>query len=60
MDAGPQPSRKMKAFFWDKLPDSRVEGTFWAAHPPAYSSLNQPEVGFPDDPPHCCFVASFT
>lgn len=50
----------MKAFFWDKLPDSRVEGTFWAAHPPAYSSLNQPEVGFPDDPPHCCFVASFT
>lgn len=44
VEAGPRPSRKMKSFFWDKLPDNRVAGTFWAANPPAYSSLNTQEV----------------
>ncbi len=44
VERGPQPSRKMKAFFWDKLPDSRVEGTFWAANSPAYDSLRTSEV----------------
>ncbi len=41
---GPQPARKMRAFFWDKLPDARVPGTFWAAHPPAYEALATSEV----------------
>ncbi|BDA46913.1 probable formin-like protein 13 at C-terminar half [Coccomyxa sp. Obi] len=44
VQAGPQPGRKMKSFFWDKLPDNRIEGTFWADHPPVYSSLNLSEV----------------
>ncbi len=47
IEAGPQPGRKMKSFFWDKLPDNRIEGTFWAAHPPVYSSLNLSEVAIP-------------
>ncbi|KAK9832732.1 hypothetical protein WJX81_005524 [Elliptochloris bilobata] len=37
---GPQPRVKMRTFFWDKLPDSRVGGTFWEAHPPAYDALD--------------------
>jgi len=28
-----------QSFFWDKLPDSRVEGTFWAANPADYGLL---------------------
>ena len=51
-DPGPRPGRKMKSFFWDKLPDNRIEGTFWAAHQPAYSCLNIPEVNFA--PIHVC------
>ena len=47
VEAGPQPGRKMKSFFWNKLPDNRIDGTFWAAHPPVYSSLNLSEVSFP-------------
>lgn len=37
--AGPKPSRKMKSFFWDKLPDNRIQGTFWEKHPPTYDTL---------------------
>ena len=42
--AGPQPSRKLRAFFWDALPDARIPGTFWEAHPPPYASLDTLEV----------------
>lgn len=29
-DAGPQPSKKLKSFFWDKIPDARLTGEgFW-------------------------------
>lgn len=42
--AGPQPSRKLRTFFWDVLPDSRIRGTFWEAHPPPYASLDTAEV----------------
>eukprot|EP00884_Botryococcus_braunii_P014893 jgi/Botrbrau1/23404/Bobra.0051s0048.1 len=41
---GPAPRCRMRSFFWDKLPDNRVSGTFWETHPPAYDSLNQQEV----------------
>ena len=44
VDPGPKPSKKLKAFFWDMLPESRVPGTFWAANVPAYSSLDTQEV----------------
>jgi hypothetical protein len=30
----------LQTFFWDKLPQGRVAGTFWAAHPPDYSLLS--------------------
>ena len=43
-DPGPAPSCKMRTFFWDRLPDARVPGTFWEAHPPDYSLLDQPAV----------------
>ena len=42
--AGPQPSRKLRAFFWDVLPDARIPGTFWEAQPPPYASLDTTEV----------------
>ena len=42
--AGPQPSRKLRAFFWDVLPDARIPGTFWEAQPPPYASLDTAEV----------------
>jgi hypothetical protein len=29
----------VQTFFWDKLPQGRVAGTFWAAHPPDYGLL---------------------
>ena len=29
-----------QTFFWDKLPQGRVAGTFWATHPPDYSLLS--------------------
>jgi hypothetical protein len=29
----------LQAFFWDKLPEGRVVGTFWAEHPPDYGLL---------------------
>lgn len=29
----------VQSFFWDKLPDGRVAGTFWAAHAPDYGLL---------------------
>lgn len=32
---GPKPTAKMKGFFWDKIPDSRVDGTFWEDHKPS-------------------------
>ncbi|KAK9830554.1 hypothetical protein WJX72_012430 [[Myrmecia] bisecta] len=41
---GPQPGRKMKSFFWDKLPDNRVSGTFWERNPPSYDNLDTAEV----------------
>lgn len=34
---------KMKSFFWDRLPDSRVDGTFWELHTPDYELL-QPHL----------------
>lgn len=37
----------MRSFFWEKLPDARVLGTFWETHPPSYDALNLPEVGSP-------------
>ncbi|KAL6780900.1 hypothetical protein ACKKBG_A08930 [Auxenochlorella protothecoides x Auxenochlorella symbiontica] len=40
VDPGPTPGRKLRAFFWDKIPEQRVEGTFWETHPPAYDSLD--------------------
>lgn len=43
--AGPQPQRKLKSFFWDKLPDSRVPATFWEHHRPDYKAVNTKEVG---------------
>lgn len=43
-DPGPKPSKKLKAFFWDVLPESRVPGTFWAANGPTYNSLDTQEV----------------
>ena len=42
---GPKPSKKMKSFFWDKLPDARIDGTFWEGHGPAYSDMPTAEVG---------------
>ena len=44
LDPGPRPSRKMKSFFWDKLPENRLQKTFWADHPPSYASLKTHEV----------------
>ena len=44
LDPGPRPSRKMKSFFWDKLPENRLQKTFWAEHPPSYASLKTDEV----------------
>ena len=44
VDPGPKPLKKLKAFFWDVLPESRVPDTFWAANGPAYSSLDTQEV----------------
>eukprot|EP00891_Asterochloris_glomerata_P002244 jgi/Astpho2/2244/fgenesh1_pg.00040_%23_71_t len=41
---GPKPSKKMKSFFWDKLPDARIDGTFWEGHGPAYSDMPTAEV----------------
>ena len=41
---GPQPRRKVKTFFWDKLPDNRVPATFWDSHSPAYTELCPAEV----------------
>ena len=29
----------LQTFFWDKLPQGRVAGTFWAEHPPDYGLL---------------------
>lgn len=43
VDPGPAPSCKLRTFFWDKLPDARVPGTFWD-HPPDYSLLDQAAV----------------
>ena len=43
-DPGPAPSVKLRAFFWDRLPDARVAGTFWASHPPDYSLLDSSAV----------------
>ena len=51
LDPGPRPSRKMKSFFWDKLPENRLQKTFWADHPPSYASLKVDEVW-------ACVVAS--
>ncbi len=47
VDPGPKPSKKLKAFFWDVLPESRVPGTFWAANGPAYTNINTQEVRTP-------------
>ncbi len=44
VDPGPRPSRKMKSFFWDKLPENRLKGTFWQDRPPPYSALHVEEV----------------
>lgn len=44
LDPGPRPSRKMKSFFWDKLPENRLQQTFWADHAPSYASLKTDEV----------------
>lgn len=30
----------LQTFFWDKLPQGRVAGTFWAAHRPDYGLLS--------------------
>ena len=50
VDPGPKPSKKLKAFFWDVLPESRVPGTFWAANRPAYTNIDTQEVHhFPSD-----------
>lgn len=40
IDPGPAPGCKLRSFFWDKLPDSRVPGTFWASHIAAYDFLD--------------------
>ena len=44
VDPGPRPSRKMKSFFWDKLPENRLQGTFWQDRLPPYSALHVEEV----------------
>ncbi|KAL0049978.1 hypothetical protein WJX82_001917 [Trebouxia sp. C0006] len=44
VDPGPRPSRKMKSFFWDKLPENRLQGTFWQDRSPPYSALHVEEV----------------
>lgn len=44
VDAGPAPGVKMRSLFWDRLPDSRVDGTFWSSHPPAYDQLDLPQA----------------
>lgn len=28
-DPGPAPPAKLKPFHWDKIPEARLEGTFW-------------------------------
>eukprot|EP00887_Chlorella_sp_A99_P000103 scaffold16.g103.t1 len=39
------PSVRMKSVHWDKLPDARIEGTFWAsAGPPPYASLETAQL----------------
>ncbi|GAB4818742.1 hypothetical protein N2152v2_005788 [Parachlorella kessleri] len=43
-DPGPQPGVKMRSLFWDRLPDGRVEGTFWEKHVPAYAQLDLKEA----------------
>ena len=30
--------------FWDKLPNQRIEGTFWEHAPPTYASLDTPQL----------------
>lgn len=44
VDPGPRPSCKMKSFFWDKLPENRLQGTFWQDCLPPYSALHVQEV----------------
>lgn len=44
-DPGPAPPTKMRTLFWDRLPDTRVAGTFWESHPPDYSLLDAQRVG---------------
>ena len=34
----------MRSLFWDRLPDGRVEGTFWEKHVPAYAQLDLKEA----------------
>ena len=38
---GPIPRRKLKAFFWEPLPDSRIAGTVWEACPPLVEPVEQ-------------------
>ncbi|DBB05487.1 TPA: hypothetical protein ACH3X1_012444 [Trebouxia sp. C0004] len=44
VNPGPRPSRKMKSFFWDKLPENRLQGTFWQDCLPPYSALHVEEI----------------
>lgn len=32
VDPGPAPSKKLKSFFWDKIPDRQLANTFWMAN----------------------------
>jgi hypothetical protein len=52
VDPGPKPTAKMKGFFWDKIPDPRIDGTFWENHAPSkwldYEEVEKLfQVGYP-------------
>ncbi|KAK2080482.1 hypothetical protein QBZ16_000335 [Prototheca wickerhamii] len=38
------PALQAAFFFWDKLPEARVDGTFWAGQAPAYAFLDLPSL----------------
>jgi len=38
---GPTPRRKLKAFFWEPLPDNRIPGTIWETCSPLVEPIEQ-------------------
>lgn len=61
VDPGPAPGRKLKSFFWDRIPPSRVPSTFWATQQPDYEllrpHLRQAEELFQARPSHRALIS---